>query len=643
MTLRRSVLSCIVVAIVVASLPLANEPPGYFDGSWRARYAVGADSLYKSPINIALTRDGEILYVLCENTAELLRVDTRAKTVTGSVKLTRKAFGLALSPDEGLAYVTNRWDHSISVADLSRLEIVRTLEAGIAPRGIVADLAGEWLYAANLSTHSVSVIDAATGIIERRLQAGRQPFGAALSPDGKLVAVTSQLTRPVGFREPPETEITIIDTERRFVLDHRPARNTVIQQGVTWTPDSKWILAVAEVPRNLIPETQVYQGWMVTYALIVAEARPGGKTAYLLLDDVNRYYPDPFGVVCSADGRYVYVSSSGVDLISVLDWRGIERVLKIRDDRIGVSADSIALFARHLGISDEYVVGRVPTGRNPKAMALSPDGGLLYVANRLSDNIGIVDIRERRMVDLIDLGGPDIETELRRGEYLFNHAAISFQQQMACNTCHPENNVDGLLYDIAIDGGMGLNVVDNRTMRGVAATGPFKWNAKNPTLHRQEGPRAAQLFFRSHGFEPADVDAIVHYIESTPLQPNPYVRADGRLTPAQRRGKALFERRYTNTGEYIPIANRCITCHDEPLYMDGKLHDVGSKLYHDLERHVDTPQLNRVYDTAPYMHDGRCWTLEEIWTVFNPDDLHGKTNDMTKEQLNNLIEYMKTF
>jgi hypothetical protein len=35
-------------------------------------------------------------------------------------------------------------------------------------------------------------------------------------------------------------------------------------------------------------------------------------------------------------------------------------------------------------------------------------------------------------------------------------------------------------------------------------------------------------------------------------------------------------------------------------------------------------------------------TLEEIWTVHNPYDTHGYTNDMTKDQLNHLIEYLKT-
>ena len=640
---RMTVLLPLIFAFFAVFLLGAGGSEEYFDGSVRGRYAVRADSLYKSPLHIALTRDGKTLYVVCENTSELLRVDVRTRRVTGQVRPGRHPFDVTLSPDEAYAYVTNRWDNTVAVVNLSTFQVDRTLPTGFSPRGVACDSAGKALFVANLTADNISVIDLATGREDRRLFGGRQPFEVVASPNGRLVAVTSQLMMRVPFREPPRTEITLIDGRRRFVLDHRLVENCVIQQGAAWTPDGKWLLVVTEVPRNLIPETQIYQGWMVTYALIVAEPRPGGRTAYLLLDDMNQYYADPYGVVCSPDGRYVYISSSGVDVVNVLDWREVCRVLRIRDDRIGIPPDTIALYARHLALSDEYVVARIPTDKNPKGLALSPDGRWLYVANRLADNIGIIDTHSRRMVATIDLGGPKEITELRYGEQLFNYSSISFQQQLSCNTCHPENNVDGLLYDIAADGGMGRNVVDNRTMRGVAMTGPFKWSGKNPTLQRQEGPRAAQLFFRSHGFDAKGVQAITHFIESLPLPPNPYLAPEERLTPAQRRGKEIFERTRTNTGAYIPIANRCITCHPPPLYTDRKLHNIGSQLYYDTERHFDTPQLNRVFDTPPYMHDGRCWSLEEIWTLHNPDDLHGQTNDMMKEQLNDLIEYMKTF
>ena len=46
--------------------------------------------------------------------------------------------------------------------------------------------------------------------------------------------------------------------------------------------------------------------------------------------------------------------------------------------------------------------------------------------------------------------------------------------------------------------------------------------------------------------------------------------------------------------------------------------------------------------TAPYLHDGSARTLEEIWTIYNPQDKHGRTSDLTKDELNDLIEYLRT-
>lgn len=53
----------------------------------------------------------------------------------------------------------------------------------------------------------------------------------------------------------------------------------------------------------------------------------------------------------------------------------------------------------------------------------------------------------------------------------------------------------------------------------------------------------------------------------------------------------------------------------------------------------------KIYPSARmshWQHNGKAETLEEIWTRFNPYDLHGVTNDMTKDQLNDLVEYLKT-
>ena len=104
----------------------------------------------------------------------------------------------------------------------------------------------------------------------------------------------------------------------------------------------------------------------------------------------------------------------------------------------------------------------------------------------------------------------------------------------------------------------------------------------------------------------------------------------------------MFGRTTTNDGRTIPKIDRCITCHPPPLYTDRMQHDVGTKMWLDREHRFDVPHLNNIYDSAPYLHNGIAETLEEIWTRYNPDDKHGVTNDMTKDQLNDLIEYLKT-
>jgi cytochrome c peroxidase len=104
----------------------------------------------------------------------------------------------------------------------------------------------------------------------------------------------------------------------------------------------------------------------------------------------------------------------------------------------------------------------------------------------------------------------------------------------------------------------------------------------------------------------------------------------------------MFERARTNDGREIPVANRCLTCHPPPLYTDCKLHDVGTRQPDDRQGRFDTPHLNNIYDSAPYLHSGMADTLEEIWTRYNPYDEHGVSNDMTKDQLNDLVEYLKT-
>ena len=120
-----------------------------------------------------------------------------------------------------------------------------------------------------------------------------------------------------------------------------------------------------------------------------------------------------------------------------------------------------------------------------------------------------------------------------------------------------------------------------------------------------------------------------------------FYNADGQLTESQQRGKEIFERSVDNLGEVIIESNRCVTCHPAPYFTNKLMADVSTLAETDDPMLFDTPHLTNVFASAPYLHDGRAMTLEEIWTVYGEDDKHGRVNDLTKTQLNDLVNYLK--
>jgi YVTN family beta-propeller protein len=330
------------------------------------------------------------------------------------------------------------------------------------------------------------------------------------------------------------------------------------------------------------------------------------------------------------------VTSAGTDEVAVIDTAKLVALVRRLSD-----AERRDMLPNWLGASSEFVVARVPVKDNPRGITVAPDGATAWVANTLDDSLSVIDLKTLQATTRVDLGGPRQRTHIRWGEQLFHSANVTFQRQFACATCHPDGHVDGLTYDIEADG-IGLNPVDNRTLRGIYDTDPFKWAGTNPTLARQCGARLAVFFTRLAPFDPEQLRALNDYTVTIPRPPNRYRPLGAPLTEAQRRGKILFERTRTNDGREIPNEGRCVYCHFPPYFTDRQQRDVGTRHPLDASGKLDVPHLNNIYDSAPYLHNGMANTLEEIWTVHNPYDTHGVTNDMTKDQLNDLIEYLKT-
>ncbi len=631
---------------------------------------------YASPIELLFSRDGSRLYLLCQS-GEVRVFNGATYAWMKTIPVGREPRGFSHSPDESRLFVANSWDDTISVIDTQELKVVATWHVGMEPSSVIDGPADKYLYVANRISNDVAVLNARTGSEVKRLAAGRAASYMTHSPHGDRIYVTHIYPNSTPYGTPPESEITVIDTRTAEVVDRMPLDSIAGVFHVAVSKDGRLGVAAELHPKNLVPLTAVEHGWVFEDTLTLFGADVGYKTVEVPLDDLDSYAVRPFGVAITPDNSRLYVSSGGSELVTVID---VPRLLRyIHTHR--------PPFAYNLAAAGNYVITRLSVGHNPRGVAISPDGRRLLVANRLDDSISVIDTHTNQIVSTIHLAGStqmwslnlalkvfsevsntpegrkrcaDCHIDehhrearamklsrikeaqaLRRGEQTFYTAHYSFHGGIGCANCHIDSTFDGLNWDLEPDG-MGRDILDNRLLEDIKDTAPFKWNGGNPDLPTECGPRTEKYFWRSQNYDDRTLADLAAYINSLPARPNRWRLPGGKLTPAQERGKEIFERTADDFGKPIPLGNRCSFCHSGPLGTDRKKFDVGTKGPNDDSGLFDTPQLVNIALTAPYLHDGSAATLEEIWTVHNPHDRHGRTNDLTKDQLNDLFDYLRS-
>jgi YVTN family beta-propeller protein len=640
-----TVLGIALISLVIAVIMFVVQQPKPAAAAERTP-AMEAAIRYLSPVALQLSPNGQRLYVVCEDSDALLVVDTRSQRVVGRVEVGKRPKGIAISPDGNTLYVSDEASDAVTEIDTQTLIIRRTISVGWRPVGLVTDRAGTTLYVANTLGDDVSVIDLPTGTEKKRLRAGRFPEYVTLSRDGGRVYVANLLARLGPPDQPPVSELTVIDCATQQIAARLDVPGVLQLRHITVLPTTEggYLLIPFMRPKNLNPLVQIQQGGYLTHGIAVI--RPSAKSAgeacdyqvsELLLDDIDRYYADGFGIAATPDGHWALVTASGSNIVSIVD------TAKLRTLLLNSTPKRKLELANRLDSASKFVAARLPTGRNPTDVVTSTDGRFAYIANRLDDTISVLDMMQRQPVTTIDLGGPRQLSRVRRGQRLFFDASHSYQGQMACATCHPHEGLsDGLAWSLETPQ-LGRDVVENRTLYSIEGTEPFKWNGKNPDLETQDGPRTAMYIFRSQGFSPAEVEDLVGYIFSLHLGRNPHLATDGQLTATQVRGHDLFFREKTSSGAPISPLQQCPTCHSPLTHFTSKIQiDVGTATKYDTITAFDVPQLEGAVMKPPYLHNGEALQLEEIWTRFNPDDKHGLTSDMNKAQLNDLIEYLKT-
>jgi YVTN family beta-propeller protein len=426
----------------------------------------------------------------------------------------------------------------------------------------------------------------------------------------------------------------VIDTVRAVVVDRIPLHAIAGVFHVALSADGRLGVVAEMHPKNLVPLAHLEHGGAFEDTLTLFGADVGktvSGSVEIPLDELERYASQPFGVAIAPDKSRIYVTSGGSEIITVVD---VPRLLRFVHAHPGP-------FVQDLSASANYVVARIAVGHNPRGLALARDGRRLFAANRLEDTISVIDTRTNRVAKTIQLAGPKTVSALRRGEQTFYSARYSFQGQIGCANCHIDSTFDGFTWNLEPDG-FGRSIVDNKMLEGVKDTEPYKWTGTNPNIPTECGPRTEKYFWRSEQYDDLTLADLALYIRSLEPRPNRWRLENGEMTPAQERGRTIFERAVDKFKKPIPEYNRCSYCHSGPKGTSQKIFEVGTRKPTDNTGLLKAAPLTNIALTAPYLHDGSAQTLEEIWTVYNPNDKHGRTNDLTKDELNDLIEYLRT-
>ncbi|REE92868.1 YVTN family beta-propeller protein [Paenibacillus taihuensis] len=643
-------------AMALAVLAAIAAGCGFFgDKVESAPAPVSGSSIVASP-------DGKLLYVANGDTNTVSVVDAAERKVVKEIAVGKEPRELAVSKDGKTLYVTCRYAGSVEWVDVDEGRVIGTAKPGIEPFGIVASPDGGRLYVSNYRSGTVSVIDAATRKVLQQVKAGDNPRALALTADGGTLYVSDYLgARTIRFRTDTMEQLGISQLAASpDVKDQKKSQgiaNTVEQLRLTPDGKSLWeahLLTNTDTPIQF--EEVIFPALSVVDVGSGAEDTKVRKELFKAMDVKDKFgkttiVSNPTDIVFSPDGKKAYALMGG--------------------------SEDLLVFDLNRGGRASQMIHHLP-GDYPIGMVMSTDGRELYIHNSNSHDLTYVSLPAsdedggRAQVDgkpLRLIASDRLNAQQRLGKTLFYSAnsddnPFAGNNWMSCASCHSDGEVDML----TLTTGKGPRNVPSNVL--AFETGLFMWDGSRDDftdyIHTVQGEMGGLSDVDPAEPMPADkqklFDALEAYMrmpDAFPVPQSPYRTADGKLTAAAERGKALFEGKA-----------QCITCHATDALTDsvkavgkgGKLttantdylHDVGTVSKTDTDyagdargnftnKRVrglyDTPTLRGIYATAPYLHDGSAATLEDV--IKRAGDEHGHTSELSDMEVQDLVAYLK--
>ncbi|WP_224370247.1 MtsA protein [Hyalangium versicolor] len=310
------------------------------------------------------------------------------------------------------------------------------------------------------------------------------------------------------------------------------------------------------------------------------------------------------GLVVDEAAGLLYVADIGLGLVRVVDARKLvesdvgARKALLQDLPIPLPEKT----PRARPDEDYGKEGRagVELHSGPRSLALAPDGHTLYVLNRHTGTVAVVDVAQARsgqarVVRQWPVTEMRAQAKRRLGQVLY--FADMGRTAMSCDACHLEGHTEGVFFEKTRP----MRIYRSTTVRGSRDTPPYFTPASTHSIAETIKTVGARNRYQNPPLTDTEVEVLTLYSSLVPTLPNPFRGEDGAPpetlalpdghTGRPGEGRGLFEGK-----------GGCVACHPAPLYtMDqdpqtrGQYLEVGTPISLPLR----TDQQDRVPGAAP--------------------------------------------
>lgn len=580
---------------------------------------------YLSPSSLLPSPDGKILYVGEQTAKQIAVVDLATNNVTKKILLPNDVTGIAVAPDGSKLYATcasDLWPYGmVCVVDPGAGKVTGRIQVGHSACSPVISPDGKTLYVCNQFNNDISVIDVQSSKEIKRIPVVREPYSAGITPDGKVLVVANSLpNQPANDTLDIACQISLINTETNQISKSIPlpvGSHSVF--GLTVSPDGKYAFATHLIGQFNLIATEIRQGWIHSNNCAIIDIDKQKLLNDFELDNPLNGLANPWGIQCTADGKFLCIAHSGSNELSIIDLPGV--ISKVSSIDTSISHEF-----RFLNSFNNFRKEITVQGFAPRALAVV--GNKVYTAGYFGDNIEVFDISMTNSTssDKIVLGPSQPLTSERMGEFRFNDASLCLQKWQSCQSCHPFTRPDALNWILANSGAGGAGTPKNaKSMLYSWWTAPTNWAGKRNDA--SESIRMGVQLELKVSPDEAMCTPMDTFLMRLKPELSPYLEK-GCLSEAAKRGKTIY---FSNKVD-------CKICHPAPLFTDKNYENAGIPDPFDKNTDWDTPSIIESWRTAPYGHLGSYVTLEEVMKLPS----HSNAYKLSKQDFDDLVKYVQS-